>query len=169
MAQKSPSRVVVGIDESLSGLRALRWAVMQARERGAVLHAVRVWNFDPAWQGSAAMWVPEIEREATKMITRAFSETLGGLPDDITVVQATPRGAPGRALVDYAHKDDDVLVLGSGQRGWLRRLFRPSVLRYCVAHAVCPVLAVPADAFARMVTREGVARSIRRDLTVLGG
>jgi hypothetical protein len=36
-------RVVVGIDDSPSGLAALRWAIGFARSRGARLVAVRAW------------------------------------------------------------------------------------------------------------------------------
>ncbi|MFC9614624.1 universal stress protein [Streptomyces sp. NPDC056938] len=38
---------------------------------------------------------------------------------------------------------DDLLVVGAGHRGHLHRALHPSVSRYCLAHACCPVLAVP--------------------------
>lgn len=53
------------------------------------------------------------------------------------------RGSPGRALVESADRVDDLLVIGAGCRGMLRRTLFPSVARYCLAHAACPVLAVP--------------------------
>lgn len=34
-------------------------------------------------------------------------------------------------------------MVGTGSRTALRRLVRPSVARYCLAHAACPVMAVP--------------------------
>ncbi|WP_032767926.1 universal stress protein, partial [Streptomyces griseus] len=37
----------------------------------------------------------------------------------------------------------DLLVVGSGPRGRRLPRLRPSVTRYCLAHAHCPVLAVP--------------------------
>ncbi|MEU9106348.1 universal stress protein [Streptomyces xanthophaeus] len=55
----------------------------------------------------------------------------------------TVRGSPGAALVDVARGPDDLLVVGTGSRAPLRRLLRPSVARYCMSHAACPVLAVP--------------------------
>ncbi|MFB0631122.1 hypothetical protein [Streptomyces sp. AB3(2024)] len=45
------------------------------------------------------------------------------------------RGTPGPALVDVARDPDDLLVGGTGSRAALRRLVRPSVARYCLAHA----------------------------------
>jgi hypothetical protein len=37
----------------------------------------------------------------------------------------------------------DLLVIGTGRRHPLSRALRRSVGRYCLAHATCPVLAVP--------------------------
>lgn len=160
-------RVIVGVDDSLAGLRALRLAVAEARRRHAVLHAVRVWNFEPAWRGSPAGWYKQIEREAVELIARAFGEAMGEVPDDVEVVTATPMGRPGRVLIDYAHGDDDLLVLGTGQRRWWRRLFRSSTARYCAPRAWCPVVVVPPDAFARTASREGLKRAVQRDLATL--
>ncbi len=52
-------------------------------------------------------------------------------------------GKPGRVLLAAADRGDDLLVIGAGARGRLRRAVRPSVSRYCVARACCTVLAVP--------------------------
>ncbi|WP_326778419.1 universal stress protein [Streptomyces sp. NBC_01445] len=35
------------------------------------------------------------------------------------------------------------MVVGAGHRGHLHRALHPSVSRYCLAHACCPVLAIP--------------------------
>ncbi|MFF9586848.1 universal stress protein [Streptomyces achromogenes] len=43
---------------------------------------------------------------------------------------------------DQADRENDVLVVGAGRPG-LRRAFSRRVSRHCLAHAVCPVLAVP--------------------------
>ncbi len=55
------------------------------------------------------------------------------------------RGETGQVLVSTADRADDTLVIGVG-RG--RRLL-PSVARYCLRHATCPVLAVPRPALQR--------------------
>ena len=52
-------------------------------------------------------------------------------------------GEPGRALVSVASQAGDLLVVGTGRHGGLSRLLHGTVSRYCVAHARCPVLAVP--------------------------
>jgi Universal stress protein family len=52
-------------------------------------------------------------------------------------------------LVNLGHRPDDVLVVGAGRRNALARLAFSKVSGYCVAHAQCPVLAVPPPALAR--------------------
>ncbi|HTJ34692.1 MAG TPA: universal stress protein [Dactylosporangium sp.] len=169
MQRETGGRVIVGVEDSLAGLRALRVAVAEARRRGTALHALRAWNLNPSGQGTSRAWYDELERAAAATIVEAFDKTLGGLPGDVDVAATTVVGHPGRALVRYADRDDDTLVIGAARRHWLRRLVRPSVARYCVARAQCPVLVVPPDAFARQARREGMARSIRRGLPSLIG
>ncbi|MEU5305823.1 universal stress protein [Streptomyces noursei] len=53
------------------------------------------------------------------------------------------RGEPRKVLTAVADRTDELLVIGAGARGRLRRTVWPSVARYCVARASCPVLAVP--------------------------
>ena len=56
------------------------------------------------------------------------------------------RGDTGQVLVDVAGQPGDLLVIGSGRRNALGRALHRSVGRYCLAHAHCPVLAVPPSA-----------------------
>jgi nucleotide-binding universal stress UspA family protein len=169
MQRQTGGRVIVGVEDSLAGLRALRVAVAEARWRGAALHALRSWNLNPSGQGASVAWYDQLERAAAATITEAFDNAMGGIPDDVEVVTATVIGPAGRALVRYADRDDDTLVLGAARRHWMLRLVRRSVARYCVARAQCPVLIVPPDAFARRARREGMARAIRRGLPSLTG
>ncbi len=169
MQRVNGTRVIVGVEDSLAGLRALRVAVAEARRRGAVLHAVRTWIHNPSRGGDLGVCYEELERAAADEIISVFDKTMGGLPADVDVVTATVVGPPGRTLVRYADRDDDTLVVGATCGPWVLRVLRPSVPRYCVARAQCPVLVVPPDAFARQARREGLARAIRRDLPTLTG
>jgi hypothetical protein len=54
-----------------------------------------------------------------------------------------------------------VIVVGAGRRGVLSRLFHGRVARYCVAHAGCPVLAIPPSPLERYVGRLPFARAFR--------
>ena len=51
-------------------------------------------------------------------------------------------GKPGTVLTGLARQDSDLLVIGAGRRAPLRLPGSP-VSRYCLAHAHCPVLAIP--------------------------
>jgi hypothetical protein len=53
------------------------------------------------------------------------------------------RGPPGRVLTIIASDPGDLLVVGTGRHSTLTRVFSGRVSRYCLAHARCPVLAVP--------------------------
>jgi hypothetical protein len=72
------------------------------------------------------------------------------VPADLRVEPLAVRGDPGAVLVTVANKPDDVIVIGAGRRGALGRLAACRVSRYCLAHACCPVIAVPPSALAEL-------------------
>ncbi|MET8099022.1 universal stress protein [Streptomyces sp. NPDC005236] len=141
-------RVVVGVGDSPGCLTVLGRAADEARLRGAELWSVVAWEPPEGdlsarrFSATAAM-VPEWERLARERLVGALRDVFGsadtGLPGRALIV----RGAPGPALVRLAAQDGDTLVIGAGVRGRLHRALWPSVSRYCLAHATCPVLAVP--------------------------
>jgi hypothetical protein len=49
-------------------------------------------------------------------------------------------------LADVASEPDDLLVIGTGQRSLIAQTLRRPVGRYLLAHARCPVVAVPPSA-----------------------
>ncbi|MDQ7910400.1 universal stress protein [Phytohabitans sp. ZYX-F-186] len=167
MRRENAGRVIAGVDGSFAGLRALRLAVAEARRRGVALHAVRVWSCDSSWQGGATGCAGEIDQQARAEAVAVFGAAMGALPEDVPVVITPVTGRPWRALVDYAYRDNDTLFVGTSQRRWWRRLFRPSTARYCAAHASCPVVVVPADSFARNAGGRRQARALVRDLSML--
>jgi nucleotide-binding universal stress UspA family protein len=140
-------RVIAGVSGSLRSLGALRAAVAEAGAAGAQMLAVLAWA--PAGGELAycrapcplllRMW----EQAARDRLQGAFDEAFGGVPTGITVRSMVVRGPPGPLLVGLADRRDDLLIVGSGGRNLLARPFHGSVARYCIAHAGCPVLAVP--------------------------
>jgi nucleotide-binding universal stress UspA family protein len=140
-------RVVVGVSGSLGSLQALRRAADEARAREATLVAVIAWippGGDFAERSHPSPYLRQIWRDAAKQrLADAFDAGLGGLPDDVAVLARIDRGEPGPVLVDVAGSPDDLLVIGTGRRSPVGRALRKSIGRYCLAHAKCPVLAVP--------------------------
>jgi nucleotide-binding universal stress UspA family protein len=78
-------RVVVGVDGSSGSLIALRWALREARLRGAPLHAVLAWSYHPSWDsnGLGSMF---------PMSYGTASATMSGLAPTLSGEIATPVG-----------------------------------------------------------------------------
>lgn len=169
MDTRRTGHVVIGIDDTLSGLQALRWAVAEARARSRPLKAVRVWQPGPS--GLYPTLQDQREEEASaaaQLVRRMFAETMGGLPPDMHVETVAVPDAVGPALVRLAG-EDDLLVIGTGRRRfwWRRRLSRTA--RYCVSRANCPVLVVPPPSLAREASQRALLRELRRDLDKFAG
>jgi nucleotide-binding universal stress UspA family protein len=140
-------QIIAGVSGSLRSLGALRAAADEARSARAELLAVLAWA--PAGGEIAYMRAPcplllrLWEQEACERLRDAFDQAFGGLPGGVAVRQLVVRAAPGPALVELADRRDDLLVVGYGGRSRLGCAVHGSVARYCLAHARCPVLAVP--------------------------
>ncbi|MYT33185.1 MULTISPECIES: universal stress protein [unclassified Streptomyces] len=141
------NRVVAGVSGSLGSLTALHRAASEARVTGAALWAVLAWEppggnivhrGGPCPEPMAA-WRNMAAERLIEALETAFGTTGPGVPLEPRVVL----GTPGTALLAVADHPDDLLVIGAGARGPLRRALWPSVSRYCLARACCPVLAVP--------------------------
>jgi len=143
MERSSHPRVVVGIDGSLTGLAALRVAVAEARRRDVPLHAVRAENIVPSC----------LEGDE---ITEAFLDAFGFVPTDIEIHQDASVLSARHALRASASDPRDLIVVGTGDRGWWRALWSGSLSRALTRNARCPILAVPAPEMARTVRRRHI-------------
>lgn len=143
MSTRSHPRVVVGVDRSVHGLAALRFAVGEAARRGVPLYAVRV--------------QPDLASPTDyQEIDAAFAEALGGLPHGVELHKEVAFPPVAAALTRRASDERDVLVLGeNGRSGWHAFWFG-SVSRACLRRARCPMVAVPAPEMARSVWHRGV-------------
>ncbi len=143
-------RIIVGVHGSLGSLQALRYAAAEARQRDVPLMAVITWvppGGDLAERRHSSPYLRKIWRDAAwERLWAAFDAGLGGVPADLTVEPQVARGETGPVLVDAANRPDDLLVIGTGRRAGVGRVLHRSVSRYCLAHARCPVLAVPPSA-----------------------
>jgi nucleotide-binding universal stress UspA family protein len=143
-------RIIVGVHGTLGSLQALRFAEAEARQRDVPLLPVIAWvppGGDLAERRNSSPYLRKIWREAAwERLQAAFNDGLGGIPADLQVEPRVERGETGPVLVDTADQPEDLLIIGTGRRGHLGRMFCSSVGRYCLAHARCPVLAVPPSA-----------------------
>jgi len=150
-------RIVAGVSGSPGNLPALRYAADLARACDAGLMFVHAWvPSGPeflAWQFPADPPILQWRDDAWQRLWHALDLAFGGLPADIPVEPLIMRGSPGPVLVGTAGRDGATLVVGAGRRGAAGRLRNGRVGRYCLAHASCPVIAVPAPALDRATAR----------------
>ena len=158
-------RIVVGVHGSLGSLQALHWAADDARERRVPLVPVIAWvppGGDLAERSHPSPYLRRVWQEAAwQRLNGAFDECLGGVPDGLEVRARVERGDTGPVLVAVADQAGDLLVIGTGRRNPIGRALHRSVGRYCLAHARCPVLAVPPSALMDEMRRGLLPWSLR--------
>ncbi|MER5941150.1 universal stress protein [Streptomyces sp. NPDC001928] len=141
-------RVVVGVSGSLGSLAALARGAEEARRRGAELWPVLAWQPPggdlAARRGpGASLLTDEWQRLARERLVGVLKDALGDTGPGVWMYALVAQGSAGLALVEVADREDDILVVGAGRRSLWHRACCRSVTRYCLAHATCPVLAVP--------------------------
>jgi nucleotide-binding universal stress UspA family protein len=145
-------RIIVGVSGSPGSLQALRHAADLARTHHAVLIPVHTWTppgGDLADRRHPSAYLRNIWRDgAWQRLWEAIELALGGIPDDVAFEPAVMRGLPGLVLTGITGHPGDLLVIGAGRRGPLAHALSCQVSRYCLAHAACPVVAVPPPALA---------------------
>ncbi|GHH31254.1 universal stress protein [Streptomyces lanatus] len=143
----SPSqqqRIVVGINGSLNSLVALQRAGTEARLTGRRLLAVLVWrpcDTDPP-SGTNRSPLKGTRTAAMGLLKDILNDVFTATDDAVPISGLVISGTAGRTLVQIANKETDLLVIGGGHHGRLRR-WRSPVAHYGLTHATCPVLAVP--------------------------
>ena len=135
--------IVVGIDGSPASAKALRWAVEEARLRGAAVRAVYAWSF-PFRDGEIAHLAAEaahdpLEQEAKRLAENAVRMAVGG---DVDAIERVVTEKPAVQALTEAARDADLLVVGSRGRGGFAGLLLGSVSHQCAQHAPCPVVIV---------------------------
>jgi nucleotide-binding universal stress UspA family protein len=143
------NEIVVGLDDSPSSKAALSWAAEQAQDVGAELRAVHAVDW-PQGLSDAGFPAPadfmnvsreELEDSYRQAITAVFDAVSPHLGWTLQFAS----GNAGQVLVRLS-KDARVLVVGTREHVGLGRLVSGSVSHYCLSHASCPVVAVPAPA-----------------------
>ena len=141
-----PDEIVVGLDDSPSGIAALSWAAAWARRSGGRLRAVHVlgWpmGYIPKDYPAAA------ERYLTHQdVDREYRASISQLFDKIDPEPGWnfefAEGHPGKVLVQRS-SHAALLVMGTQEMVGLGRMLMGSVSHHCLSHASCPVVAVPA-------------------------
>jgi nucleotide-binding universal stress UspA family protein len=137
-------KIVVGVDGSDASKDALRWAVEDARARGAeviALHAYEVPvpapDASPASPVDLPALVADTHARAQQFAGEMVDEVVGNAVS-VDVAPIAVEDEPTKALLE-ASRDADLLVVGSHGHG-LSGLFLGSVSLECAQHAACPVV-----------------------------
>jgi nucleotide-binding universal stress UspA family protein len=155
--------IVVGIDDSPSSAAALDWAAQAARSSGDRLRAVHVFsiattsplvwtNGFPATAYVAETPAPEIAKATMTAMFRTVA------PEPSWTLEFRHGGIGHQLLM--ASAGARMLVVGTREHVGLGRLINGSVSHYCLAHATCPVAAVPPSPR----VRQPAADPVRDDL-----
>ena len=161
-------RLVVGTSGSPGNLPALRYAHDLARRSDVPLVAVLAWippGGDLAERRWPSPYLRRIWADAAQQRLKDALDTAWGGPSAVAIEPVIIRGEPGPALVEFADSDD-LLIVGAGRRGALAHVWHGNVSRYCLAHARCPVVAIP-SATAAELGLGAARRALRhRELTL---
>ena len=142
MSEKDLSKwIVVGVDGSEDGERALRWALETAQRRDLsilLVHGLDVGlsAADPYGGG----YVLEQLQDAGRLALEAASKMCADA--GIECESKLEMGSPGYLLVEES-RGAAMLVIGSRGHGGFVGLLLGSVSNACVHHAHCPVVVVP--------------------------
>ncbi|MDU0292992.1 universal stress protein [Saccharothrix longispora] len=129
-------KIVVGVDASPASAAALEWAVRHAGTGDTVL-AVSVCRMHPEVCGGGNAFHAAHRRVLHEAVAKL------GPVRDARIEEIVVDGEAGPALVGLAEGADTVVLGGHEyQRGDVAVV--GSVITYCVRHAPCPVVVVPA-------------------------
>ena len=141
------NEIVVGLDDSPSGKAALDWAAGQATSVGATLRAVHVLDWP---YGLSSIGFPRpvdmmnvSREELDDSYRQAITEVFEAVSPYLGWTLHFASGDTGKVLVQQSK--DARLLVGTREHIGLGRLLSGSVSHYCLSHAACPVVAVPAS------------------------
>ena len=140
------TKIVVGVDTSEGGTRALQWAVDEAELRGTTVEAVHVWQlpvFAATPFGAMPLNTGDFEAEALKQFDELIDAVETRAPD-VKIERTFITGHPASRLLEAA-KDADLLVVGTRGHGGFTGLLLGSTSQQVSHHAPCPVVIVPGD------------------------
>lgn len=136
----SEQRVVVGVDGSECGFRALEFAADEAELRDAVLHVVSAYEASPSVAAWPVVPLEPDQEHAAAVVDTSLERVQEGHP--ALVCKGEIRyGVAGRILIE-ASDGASLLVVGTHGRGPVSNLLLGSVAGFCVRHATIPLTVV---------------------------
>jgi nucleotide-binding universal stress UspA family protein len=154
MSNRDIATIIVPVDGSGNAGRAVDYAAMLTKKTGAQLVLLHAFPKSPT-ELIGLMGYPgvpgdvvhlseeDVERAVEASAKAAFSAAREALGSDVTASDEVVRGAPAQAIMDYAAKQKDALIV-MGTRGLspMKELLLGSISEKVMRHAPCPVTLV---------------------------
>jgi nucleotide-binding universal stress UspA family protein len=134
--------IVVGVDGSDTSAKALRWALREARLRGAKVRVVHAWSYPQVstYHGAAHVLTIPFAQEAAALLDRGVEDAASDA-EGVEIEKQIVEGEAAPALVEAA-RDASMLVVGSRGLGGFSGLLLGSVSQQCAHHATCALVIV---------------------------
>lgn len=139
MAAAETFRIVVGVDGSDSSLKALDWALDEARLRAGQVHILTAWHYPVIGDAAGRGEDREVFGETARTIHDAAVKKASAA--GVQVTGDVVEGHPADVLVKAA-AGAGLLVVGSRGHGGFAGMLLGSVSSHAVHQASCPVLVV---------------------------
>jgi nucleotide-binding universal stress UspA family protein len=141
--------IVIGLDGSRFSPAALRWALTEAAVRNCAVRGLMVAHDAPVLAagrptilGLGTHLSAEPGPEHLALLESTVHSVVGEHGDPCLTVELV-QGSPPEALCAAA-EHAQLLVVGSHGHGQIFEAVLGSVSQYCVRHAACPVVVIPA-------------------------
>ncbi len=136
--------VVVAVDGTKDGVRALRYGVLEAQRRGVGLRLVHVPHETIPMAPMVPMFTSEVLQDAASRLLADAVDQARELSDhELDIEYFVGNGPRTRAILEQC-QNAAVAVLGP-RASTLRRWFTGSTTSGVAARAACPVVCVPAE------------------------
>ena len=143
MTKPDPARIVVGVDGSKESRAALRFVLSEGNLRGSGVEVVTAWR-PPGVSDPVGVDGDASRGDAQRIQDKQMTSVLADYGQAPVVSRRIVLGGAGPVLVAAA-RDAAFLVVGTERTGLAKRILLGSVSEYCVRHATCPVVVVPAE------------------------
>lgn len=131
------SKLVVGIDGSLSSHRALAWAIEEAEERSASVEIIATWRRPHLWEP-----VQGSPRHYEAVADHALEDAMSSLDSkDVLIATHNIEGHPSEVLLSRSETAGLIVLGNEAHKGG--RIHAHATAVEIASHSACPVVVVP--------------------------
>ncbi len=145
------SVIVVGVDGTVAGLRALRWAVAEPVRWAAPVRVVNAWHYEHGVE-LGVVDRDSARARALEVVAAAVAVTTSEILGEVVAIEPAAVEGPVVPVLVAESAAARLLVVGHRGRSRLLGALLGSISAECIRHARCPVVVVPPPRPAVQVT-----------------